>query len=132
MVPSEIFIDAALWRGDTLEERLATHFADLGTVETFKRYMAGQHDRDSTAKLNKSSRRIYDRSGGYMLAAEGTWRGEDRRWLFPMMSWFTAPDTGKRYFVFEARVKRIGLDMASRCLMRYQRLLGVENKKLAD
>jgi hypothetical protein len=31
--------------------------------------------------------------------------------MFAMTSWYTAPDTDKRYFVFDARLKKTGLDM---------------------
>jgi hypothetical protein len=103
MVPSEIFIDAALWRGDTLEERLVT----LPTWEPSRR-SNGIWPASTTATPQRNSKAL----AASMIAA--------------------ATDTGKRYFLFEARVKRIGLDMASRCLMRYQRLPCVENKKLAD
>jgi hypothetical protein len=110
MVPNELEIDPALWQGDSLEQQLQGHFADLGTLDTFKRFMTGRHDRDHSAKLN-SSRRIYNREGGYVLVLEVTWRDERRRWMFPMTAWLTAPDTGRRYFVFDARLKKIGLDI---------------------
>lgn len=107
---SELAIDPALWQGDDLDAQLAGHFSDIRGLDAFKAFILRKRAGDPTAAFI-GWRRIYNRYGLPELVAVVIWKGEERRWRFPLLATFVAPDTGRRHLVFEARLKRIGLDL---------------------
>lgn len=106
---SELTIDPALWWGPDIASRLAGHFSDIVPWTDFIGFVQEHREKDSTAAV-AGFRRLYDRHGDPVLIALVTWRGKSSQWRFPLISWFTDPEDGERYLVFEARLKRIGLD----------------------
>lgn len=105
----EIAIDPALWKGTDPAARLAGHFSDIVPWSEFVGFIHQRKEADPTAAV-AGFRRIYDRYGDPVLVALVTWRGKASQWRFPLIGWFTDPEDGERYLVFEARLRRIGLD----------------------
>lgn len=105
----QLVIDLALWRGETLEARLAAHFMDMVTTAGFKSWVSLRRDRDPSANT-QGWRRIFNRRGEPVLVAIVTWKGQTKPWRFPLESWFDDPLTAKRYYVFGGRLKGIRLD----------------------
>ena len=103
-------IDPKLWIGDKLDTRLRHHFVDVRTVDGFKEFIDARRDRDDSADL-AGWRRIFDRSGTPVLAALVTWKTRQKLWRFPLLTRFIDPEDGQSYYVFEARLRRIGLDL---------------------
>jgi len=103
-------IDPKLWVGDNLDVRLRRHFIDVRTVDGFKDFIEARRERDETVDL-ASWRRIFNRSGTPVLAALVTWKSKQKLWRFPLLTRFIDPEDGQSYYVFEADLPRIGLDL---------------------
>lgn len=99
-----------LWIGNDLETRLRRHFIDVRTVDAFEDFIEARRERDESADLG-GWRRIFDRTGRPVLIAVVTWKAKQKLWRFPLLSRFTDPQDGHGYFVFEADLPRIGLDL---------------------
>jgi hypothetical protein len=102
---AEARLDPALWRGDTLEERLHRHFVDIRTTEAFKEFVAAKRVRDPTAKILCWRRRC-NRRGHPVLEVVLRWRGRERRWQFPLLTTSEASEDGRRFLVFDALLPR--------------------------
>lgn len=110
MTPRELTIDPALWQGETFADQLKAHFvSDVRPAEAFKAFVTEQQARDPSAKF-EGWRRAYDRAGDPVLVAIVTWRDKRSLWRFSLLSWFTVPDSGFRYLVFNASMRRIRFD----------------------
>lgn len=105
----ELAIDPSLWQGADIATRLAGHFTDIAPWTAFVGFVQQRKEGDPTAAL-AGFRRVYDRHGDPVLVALVTWRGKASQWRFPLIGWFTDLEDGERYLVFEARLRRIGLD----------------------
>jgi len=119
-------IDPKLWVGNDLDARLRRHFIDVRTVDGFKDFIEARRERDETVNL-ASWRRIFNRSGTPVLAALVTWKSKQKLWRFPLRTRFTDPEDGQSYYVFEAVLPRIGLDLGIAMQDRaYEALPGID------
>ena len=119
-------IDPKLWVGEDLEARLRRHFIDVRTVEGFEEFIEARHERDESADL-AGWRRIINRSGTPDLAALETRKSKQKLWRFPLLTRFIDPEDGQSYYVFEADLPRIGLNLGIAMQDRvYEALPGIE------